>query len=191
MEENILNIDGLSREEARNLVISLERGKTYLVYSIQYEGDVKRKVFIETKGRKSKNDIKIYYETRDGEKRGFSYIEDILMDLMIKKAFLNEDVLLEFVEAAKDSIELVPIEKIKERYPRLFSLDKGNLPGHPFELMLVLLKWAGVQEDINYWGINPRTNREYEGRYKPYNALVDLFKNKMRFSSVLKKHRLC
>lgn len=190
-EEKILSIDGMSREAARECIMSLSRGENFIVHVYEYPDGTKRRVFIKTVGRKSAKDIKIYYETKEGEVRGFSYIEDILVDLMIKKQGLPDIIIEKFIKAAQDSIELVSIYEIRKRYPELFTDKMWKLPGHPFELMLTLLKWAGVQEDINYWGINPKTNKPYEGRYKPLNALKDLFIENKRLIDVLKKHRLC
>jgi len=52
------------------------------------------------------------------------------------------------LESLKLSIELNPVTQVTESHPVL-SKYKG-LPGHPTELLLALVKWLGLQEDVNY-----------------------------------------
>lgn len=189
-----LHINGLSREKVREIILKLPRNQQYLIHVFK-DG---RRVFIRTDGKKDsfkngkkigKYNFRIFYEDENKQTKGVSYIEDVLVDLLRKRDFIGEDIKA-VIEAIKESIELKPLNKIFEKYPKLKELEKKSLPGHSIELLLVLLKWSGIEEDVNYWGINPRTGKPYEGRYKPYNALVDLFIKEERLYSVIKKHRL-
>ena len=175
--------------------MKLPRNTGFLVHELE-DG---RKIAITTDGRKQsyvdgkpigRYNIRIWYQDKGGRWRGLSYIEDVLVDLMRKRDVIGDEGINVLIEAIKESIELVPVREIFQRHPELRRLEEMRLPGHPIELLLVLLKWAGVEEDVNYWGINPKTNRPYEGRYKPYNAICDLFVKKMRLADVIRKHKL-
>jgi len=182
-----LNFEGKSREEARRIIINLPRNKEFLVWELS-DG---KKVWIKTDGRKKSiengveggcYDFTIHYE---GEERKVSYLDDIIVDLIKKEVVLRKEKILELIEGIKDAIELKPIEEIMERF-------KGwkDLPGHPIELILILMMLLGIQEDVNYWGINPRTGEPYEGRYKPYNAISNYFVRGEGLKAVIRKHKL-
>jgi len=187
-----LYIDGLDREEARNKIIGLERNKEFLIQTLS-DG---RKVFIKTDGKKKSKvngkevsdiDITIHY---DGEIAGLNYIDDVIIDLLHKQHMIGEEGILTLLKAIKDSIELISLENIYEKYPELKKFEKMNLLGHSIEFLLVVIKCLALQEDINYWGTKPNKKEKYEGREKPYNALKDVFIKKMRIKTVIKKHML-
>jgi hypothetical protein len=190
-----LSVDNLLREDARQLIIKLPRNRTYLVHILK-DG---RRVFIRTDGGKpsykdgqniGNYNIRIFYEDSERQQKGLSYIEDVLVDMIRKRDYIGDEGIRTLLKAIKDSIELKPLHEIYANYPELKSFEERGIPGHSIELILVLLKWAGVEEDVNYWGINPNTRQPYEGRYKPYNALVDYFIRGERLHNVIKKHRL-
>lgn len=194
-------INGLSREKAREVLIKLPRRQEFLIDTLS-DG---RKVFIRTDGIKMSRedgkeidnlDITIHYE---GEpKRKISYLDDVVVDLIKKEMVIHKDGLVTLLNAIKDSIELMSLKEIFKKYPKLMefekeiqkAIEKANLQAHSIELLLSIIKCLALQEDINYWGINPKTKQPYEGRYKPYNALIDYFLKKMPLSSVIKKHML-
>ena len=187
-----LKIDGLKREEARNGVISLERNKEFLIYTLS-DGI---NVYIRTDGKKKSKvngkeitdiDITIHY---DGEEKGLNYIDDVIIDLIQKREKIGEEDILTLIKSIKDSIELVPLEEIYKKYPRLKEFEKMDLSGHSIEFLLVVIKCLALQEDVNYWGMKPNGKEKYEGREKPYNVLKDVFIKKMRIKTVIKKHML-
>ncbi|MHC1635534.1 MAG: hypothetical protein ACXQTS_02775 [Candidatus Methanospirareceae archaeon] len=182
-----LNFEGKSREEARRLILNLPRDEDFLVWELK-DG---RRVWIRTDGRKKSiengieignYDFTIHYE---GEERKVSYLDDIIVDLIKKEVVLGRERILELIEGIREAIELKPIGKILERFK-----DWEDLPGHPIELILVLMMLLGIQEDVNYWGTNPRTGEPYEGRYKPYNAIYNYFVRGEGLKTVIKKHKL-
>lgn len=157
----------------------------------------KTKIYFTTDGEKiSKKDgkdlkghfdIKVHFE---GEpKRKFSYINDVFIDLIKSDSAFGKNGIEIFMKAVKDSIDLMPIKEIYQKYPALNELEKKK-SGHSIEFLLAILKILALQEDINYWGINPKTKKSYEGREKPYNALYDLLIKGMPFTHVTRKHRL-
>lgn len=187
-----LSIDNLEREKARNLVISLPRNEEFLAHTLK-DG---RRIFLKTEGKKRSRignkkigGIDIIIRV-DEEKRKLNYLSDIIIDLIKKEVIVGNKNILIILQAIKDSIELTPLEKIMEKYPELKEMEKKNLPGHSIEFLLVISKLLALQEDVNYWGINPKTKKSYEGREKPYNALTDLFVKRMDFRTVIKKHML-
>jgi len=93
------------------------------------------------------------------------------------------------LKAIKDSIELIPIKEIYRKYPKLKVIEKKKT-GYSIEFLLAILKILALQEDVNYWGINPKTKKSYEGREKPYTAIYDLLLKKMPLTHVTRKHRL-
>lgn len=186
-----LKIDNLDRDKARETVFELPRGKEFLVHILN-DG---RKVFIVTEGKKQAkinanesgiHDFKVHFE---GETTKLNYIDDFLADILQKKLFIGENAVEILISAIKSSIELMPVEEIYKKYPKLKELEKKKLPGHSIEFLLVIIKWMALQEDVNYWGINPKTKKHYEGRNKPYNALYDFFIKKEPLYTVIKKHR--
>lgn len=139
------------------------------------------------KNLKGHFDIKIHFE---GEpKRKFSYINDIFIDLIKNEHILSKEESEIFLKALKDSIELVSLKEIYKKYPELNEIEKKK-SGHSIEFLLAILKILALQEDVNYWGINPKTKKKYEGREKPYNALYDLLVKKMPLTHVTRKHML-
>ncbi len=199
-----VNIEGLNREEARNLLVKLPRYRQFTVHVLS-DG---RKVFIRTDGRKISKvngkeikdiDFTVHY---DGEKRGLSYIYDVLLDIKEKEGVLGEEGVSILLNAIEDSIDLVPIDAIKKKYPKLKEFGNMGLKGHTIEFLLVILRWLGLQEDVNYWGIkfkiDPKTREskfdkngdKYEGREKPIHALDDLFIKKMPLEKVIRKNKL-
>jgi len=188
-----LKIDGLGRAEARKLVMELPRDKAF-VTDILRNGT---KIYFTTDGdRDSKEDgkileghldIKVHFEGES--KRKLSYINDIFVDLIKNEQILDEKITKILLKAVKDSIELMPLKEIFEKYPELKDLEKKKY-GNSIEFLLAILKILALQEDVNYWGINPNTKKRYEGREKPYNALHDLFILKMPLTYVTRKHKL-
>ena len=189
-----LSIDGLEREEARNKVIPLPRNQEFFVDSLS-DG---RKVFIRTDGTKQSLengkkldkiiDITIHYENEP--KRKINYINDIFVSLIQIESTIGEDNMKILIKAIEDSINLVPLEKIKSKYPQIKEFEQINPSKHSIEFLLAIIKMLALQEDINYWGINPKTKKRYEGREKPINAIKDLFIKKMPLTHVTRKHRL-
>ncbi len=187
-----LNLFGLSREDARKKVISLPRNGGYIIHKLS-DG---RRVFIRTDGTKKSRedgkevpnliDITVHY---DGEESGLSYIDDVLLDIMKKNVLIGDDSTRELLQAIKDAIELKPIPEIIKRQ-EIATLCKMKLPGESVEFLLAIIMGLALQEDVNYWGINPNTKKRYEGREKPYNAIYDLFIKKQRFRNVLRAHQL-
>lgn len=194
-----LNFDGLGREEARNLVIKLLRNEEFVVYTLKDD----RNVTIRTNGRKTsrigyeKNgeyfedkktglDITIHY---DGEVKSLNYIDDLIVDLIKKEVVIGKNAILALIEAIKQSVELKPIKDILNNH-RIAEINNMGLSGHSIEFILAIVRFLGLQEDINYWGINAKTKKPFEGRNKPYNAIYDYFANRIRLFDVIKKHRL-
>ena len=187
-----LRLFGLSREIARKKVVSLPRNRGYILHTLS-DG---RRVFIRTDGTKKSRedgkkvpriiDITVHY---DGEKSGLSYIDDVLLDVMKKSVVIGDRQTAELVEAVKDAIELKPISSILKQ-PAIAKLCKKKLPGESVEFLFAIIMALALQEDINYWGVNPKTKKRYEGREKPYHALYDLFVKKQRFRNVLRAHQL-
>jgi hypothetical protein len=188
-----LNLDNLSREDARKLVMGLPRKKAF-VTDVLKDGT---KIYFTTDGEKESKkdgrplkghyDIKVHFE---GEpKRKFSYINDIFVDLIKNEQTLGDTGVNVLLTAVKDSIELTPLEGVYKRYPELNDLE-GKKSGYSIEFLLAILKILALQEDINYWGMNPKTKKRYEGREKPYNALYDLLVKKMPLTHVTRKHKL-
>lgn len=187
-----IKLDGLSREQARESVIKLERKKEFVVDLI----DDGRKVYIRTDGRKKsrvngekldvKWDFTVHY---DDEERGFNYVDDLLLDILLKRQVIGEDKTLILIEAIKQSIGLISIDEIYKKQPTLLKLKKTQLPGHSIDFLLKMIRWLALQEDVNYWGTKANGSK-YEGREKPYNALVDLIVKKQSLFNVIKKHML-
>lgn len=182
-----ISIDNCSREEARSRIINLPRNRQFHVETLK-DG---RKIYVRTDGEKKSHegaeekenlDITIHY---DGEKRGLNYIDDFFVDL-IRKREKNPKEIDRILNAIKDSIELVSYSEIEQKYP---NLGEG-LPGESVEFLLKVIKWMALQEDINYWGINPKSKKPFEGRNKPINALNDYFRKNMPLRTVIIKHRL-
>lgn len=191
----IINIDDLSREKARDLIKKLPRNKEFLIEKLSDD----RRMFIRTDGIKTSLengkeikdiDITVHY---DGEpKRKISYINDIFVplikiEILVRNSKFNFS---EVIEAIKESIELKSVKEILKKHSTLFEFEKVNPTGCSIEFLLVLIKMLALQEDINYWGINPKTKKKYEGREKPYNALYDLLVKKMPLTHVTRKHML-
>jgi len=188
-----LKIDGLGREEVRKLVMKLPRNKAY-VTDVLKDGT---KIYFTTDGEKESKedgkvleghfDIKIHFE---GEpKRKLSYINDIFIDLIENRRVIGDVGLNIIINAIRDSIELVSIKEIYQKYPDLNKIEKEKT-GRSIEFLLAILKILALQEDVNYWGINPKTKKRYEGREKPYHALYDLLIKKIPLTHVTRKHRL-
>lgn len=187
-----LELDKLSREEARNKIKSLPRDKSFIV-DVLSDGT---RFFITTNGKKISLDdgkkvggidITVHYDNEP--KRKISYINDVFVDLIKKESIIGEKKISIIINAIKESIELTPIKEIIKR-PEIKKIENMNLPGRPIEFLLTLIKCLALQEDINYWGINPKTKKRYEGREKPYNAIVDLLVKKMPLTHVTRKHKL-
>ncbi len=132
-------------------------------------------------------DITIHY---DGEVRKLGYVDDLLLDLALKEIKIGKDGIEIMINAVKDSIELIPFEEIYKKHPELKKFQEMKLPGHDIELILAFTRGLALQEDVNYWGTNPNTGKPYEGRYKPYNALNDMFIKRETLQNIIKKHRL-
>jgi len=189
----ILKLDGLNRVEARKLVMELPRNKIFITDVLKD----KTKIYFTTDGEKvSKEDgrnlqghfdIKVHFE--DEPKRKISYINDIFVDLIKNEHIFGEKGIEILLKAIKDSMDLVSLKEIFEKYPELKDFEKKK-SGYSVEFLLAILKILALQEDINYWGINPNTKKRYEGREKPYNALHDLLIRKMPLTHVTRKHRL-
>lgn len=194
-----LNFEGLTREEARSLVVKLPRNREFIAYILQ-DG---RNITIHTNGRKTsrigyvKNgriieenlkgiDITVHY---DREVKSLNYIDDLIVDLIKKEIIIEKDSIIALLEAIKQSIELKPIKDILKE-PEIKRINNMKLSGHSIEFILSIVRFLGLQEDVNYWGLNSKTNKPFEGRYKPYNALCDYFIRGMRLFDVIKKHRL-
>jgi len=189
-----LNIDGLGREEARSKALSLPRNKDFFT-DLLPDG---KKVFIRTDGTKPSLengksldkivDITVHYESEP--KRKVSYINDIFIPLIKIEATIGKEKMKILIGAIKDSIELMPIKIIKEKHPEIIEFEKINPSEHSIEFLLSMIKVLALQEDVNYWGINPKTKKPYEGREKPLNAINDLFVKRIPFTHVTRKHRL-
>ena len=186
-----INFNGLSRVDARKVIIELPRKDEFWVDQLM-DG---RKVYIYTNGEKTSKengeeignyDITIHY---DEEKKSLNYIDDLLVDILLKREHIGEDNTSILIEAMKESFELIAPEKIMNNHPELQQIEKKKLPGHSIDFLLRVIRYMALQEDVNYWGKKPSGER-YEGRYKPYNALKDLFINKKSLRDVIKKHRL-
>lgn len=187
-----VKIEGLSRKDARDIIVALPRNKEFVVHVLK-DG---RRVFIRTDGKKESIengkritgiDITVHH---DGETRGLNYIDDMLLDLAKKQVILSDEEMSILIEAIKDSIELVPIEEIYNKHSLLKELEKRDLPGHSIEFLLKVLRVLALQEDINYWGSKPSGKERYEGREKPIHALEDMFINDMSLRAVMRKHKL-
>lgn len=187
-----VDIDGMDRKDARDKVAKLARKEEFLIETLSD----KRKVFIRTDGRKKSKvngkemkglDFTVHYDNETGR---LNYVDDMLMDIFEKRHVIGEDGTKMLIDAIKDSIELVPLNEIYKKYPKLKEFEKKKLPGHPIEFLLVIIKALALQEDVNYWGMKPGGKGKYEGREKPYNALSDFFIKKMSLFSVIKKHML-
>jgi hypothetical protein len=181
MEE--LKIDSLKREEARNLIVKLPRNKEFVIDKLS-DG---RRIFIRTDGVKESKvdeklvkDIDITVHFDNEPKRKISYVNDILVPLIKKEGSMGENNIKIVVDAVKDVIELVPLKEVIRKYPEVEDL----------EFLLALIKALSLQEDVNYWGTNPKTNKRYEGRYKPYDAICDLLIKKMPLTHITRKHIL-
>lgn len=187
-----IHLEGKSREDARKIIIGLERNKLFFVDKLEdgryiyIKTDGRKKSFVDGKEVKKKLDFTVHH---DGETRNLNYVDDLLMDVMMKNLSLGEKNTIILVQAIKDSIELIPIDEIYEKYPKLSQIKKMNLPGHSIDFLLRIIRWLGLQEDVNYWGVRP-SGKKYEGREKPYHALRDLMIFKDTMFNVLKKHML-
>lgn len=178
-----LELDNLKREEARNLIIKLPRNKEFLIDKLSNG----KRVFIRTDGTKESKvdgkkitDIDITVHFDNEPKRKISYINDIFVPLIKKEGSVSEKDIKIILNAIKEVIELVPLKEVIKKYPQVKDL----------EFLLALIKALSLQEDVNYWGINPKTKKQYEGRYKPYNAIADLLIKKMPLTHITRKHRL-
>lgn len=181
MEE--LKIDNLEREKARNIIVKLPRNKEFIIDKLSDD----RRVFIRTDGAKESKvdgkivkDIDITVHFDNEPKRKISYVNDILVPLIKKEGSIGEKNIKIVVDAVKDVIELVPLKEVIKKYPEAKDL----------EFLLALVKALSLQEDVNYWGINPKTKKRYEGRYKPYDAIFDLLIKKMPLTHITRKHKL-
>lgn len=186
-----IKIEGLNRKKARDIVFNLPRNQEFHVDTLK-DG---KKITLKTEGKKHSkidgedvgiHDFKVHYE---GEQTKLNYIDNFLVDLLKKKLFITDEQIRKLIAAIKDSIELVPIEEIYKKYPELKELEKKQLPGHTIDFLLRIIRWMALQEDVNYWGTNPKTGEPYEGREKPYNALRDYFIEGYPLYTVIKKHR--
>lgn len=208
-EDERLVFDNLTREEARNLIIKLPRNKEFMV-DVLSDG---RKIYIQTDGAKTSRendkivsgiDITIHY---DGESKKLSYVNDVIVDMIQKKAVVNyvndvfkdmiakeqvigKDGMSVLLTALKEFIELTPYEVVREKYPEIHKFESMKLPGESIEFLFKIIRYLALQEDVNYWGINPKSRKPYEGREKPHNALCDLFIKGMPLTHVTRKHML-
>lgn len=159
-----IGVDRLSRAEARSKLIKLARNQEFEVHRLK-DG---RRVFIRTDGKKTsisdgeeagQFDFTVHY---DGETRRISYVDDILVDLIRKEALIGADIKY-LLTGMKDSVELLPLNEIMGKYPKLSEFEKSPLIGHTIEFLLVSIRWLGLQEDVNYWG-QKKNGGMYEGR---------------------------
>jgi len=172
-----IKIDGLTREEARELIWNLERNRRFIVEELK-DG---RKIYIATTGRKTSrvrierdgeeikekgHDILIEY---DGQPTGIHYL-DIIEDLLIKRE-VNEEKTKIIIEAIEDYLKLKSWDEIVEKSP---SIKEEDLPGFKIEFLIKIIRWLALQEDINYWGYKPN-GEKFEGRNKPINFIRDVF----------------
>jgi len=209
-DEKRIIFDNLGRKEARDKVIKLPRDRLFVVDSLS-DG---RKIYIRTDGAKTSRvngevisgiDITIHYEGES--RRKISYVNDVMVDMIKKHAVVDyvnyvfkdmikkeeaigKDGMLTLLNAIKEFIELTPYDEIKRKYPDVDNFDRMNLPGNSIEFLFKIIRYLALQEDVNYWGVNSNTGKNFEGREKPYNALCDLFVKGMPLTHVTRKHRL-
>lgn len=186
-----LYIHDMSRAEVRDSIVNLPRNEAFLLEELS-DGT---KVYITTDGSKnSKVDGEIVgnYDClvhSDGLDRDVSYIEDVLRKLdrleqsLIVDQSYGEAVFDDIISATKDAIELSPVDDIIDKYDIPVEYIKENYSIN-VELLLSLLKAMAIVEDVNYWG------EKYEGRYMPYNAIIDMFENDMGLSKIIRKYQL-
>lgn len=209
-----IDVDGKSREDARKVMLSLARNQEFLVYTSQ-RTEQPFEVWIRTDGtkpgeegddiqRKSvpvNRDFTVHYT---GETGNLSFVDDFLVDIKLKQTVLHErkveaDAVREWTTALLDSIlqsiELKPVPSIIDSHPILTRFP--DLPGHPVEMLLALIKWLGLEEDVNYWGTKYRKEKKtkkirkaghFDGRYKPIIALNEYFLEGATLQRVFKKH---
>ena len=203
-----LSVDYLGRTDARRMVMELPRGQEYRVHALS-DG---RHVTIRTDGTKKgqegddikrtvkhvlDKDFTIHYTN---ERRRLNYTDDFLVDFLTKSAIIKREKgedhasswLAETVMAPKESVELNPVQEIMRRH-RSIGVVSADLPGHSIEFLLAVIRWLGVQEDVNYWGTKYKDGKKkgkFEGREKPLNAISDLFIKKLPLATIIRKHML-
>lgn len=187
-----IRVDGLTREKARDLIWGLERNKKFVVEELS-DG---RKIYISTTGRKTSrmriekdgeekrekgHDILIEY---DKQPTGIHYL-DIIEDLITKNEENKEKTKI-IIQAIEDYLKLKSWKEIIEKYP---SLKEEDLTGFKIEFLIKIIRWLGIQEDINYWGYKPNGER-FEGRDKPINFIKDVLIRGKTVREALLSHRI-
>ena len=165
--EKKLDIDHIrSREEARKYIL--------LTYAIE-DCHVKTRYYVE----KLRNGKHIYIERPTFLNKGCDFVlfaediitfkngndkapshNDVLQDLTAKKDVLTSEQYAELLKAIKCIYELKPYSEAEQHV--------NNLPhvGWSYELLLKLLRWLFIEQDITYWA--------GDGRKMLYSAILDV-----------------
>lgn len=150
--EKVLNIDNIrSREEARKFLL--------ITYSIE-DCHVKTRYYVETLA----NGKRIYLERPTFLNKGCDFVlfaedvitfqngndkapshNDVLQDLTTKKRALTTEQYAELLEAIKCIYELRPYSEAEKHVKDLPPIEWS------YELLLKLLRWLFIEQDITYW----------------------------------------
>lgn len=139
-----------------------------------------RKIYLKMTGKKSLYDFTVHAES---EHRWVSYYHDYIMDI-VEKRKVQPLIIPSLIEALEESVELRPIAEIYEKYSELTPSNASHLPGHTIDYLLKMIRWLGLQEDVNYWG------PQYAGRMKPIMALREHFIKGTKLEDVMKTHKI-
>ena len=167
--EKELDIDHISsREEARKHLLvtyALEDCHIKTRYYVETFDNGKR-IYIERPARLNKGcDFIVYAENiiicKNGNDKAPSH-KDVLHDLSQKKDALTSEQYDELLNAIKCIYELKPYLEAVQHVNSLPHVDVG----WSYELLLKLLRWLFVEQDITYWAD--------EGRKMLYDKILEL-----------------
>lgn len=165
--EKILDIDHIcSKEEARKFLLT-----TYAMEDCH----VKTRYYVETLS----NDKRIYLERPTFLNKGCDFVlyaedvitykngndkapshNDVLNDLKIKKSTLSLEQYAELLEAIKCIYNMRPYSEAKAHVENLPQVEWS------YELLLKLLRWLFIEQDITYWA--------GDGRKMLYTAIITI-----------------
>ena len=163
--EKVLDVDHIrNREEARKFLL--------ITYAIE-DCHVKTRYYVETLS----DGKRIYFERPTSLNKGCDFVlfaedvitfqngndkapshNDVLQDLTIKKQALSSEQYAGLLEAIKCIYDMKPYSKAEAHVK--------NLPqvGWSYELLLKLLRWLFIEQDITYWA--------GDGREMLYTAII-------------------
>lgn len=158
IELNLTSIDNITdRSELRRLMLNtfiIENCKTKYRYFVETLIDGNR-IYIERPGRLNKGcDFVIYVENLllfgNGNDK-YPKHDDFLDDLKIKKKLLRTNQYNLLLDAIHDIYQL-------RTYQSAFNKikDLPNKQGWSYELLLKLVRWFFIEQDITYWSKSGR-----------------------------------